>query len=138
MIRIAKCFSTAIVLVGAALCSAGTASAARPDLRIRQLRFDAQSAKLVHVLVVNTGDAPAGPNVVRLTVRRINGIPTGRVTDARVPALPAKRSVWVSVNADRILPRGVALSRTTFRLDVDALNQVAESSERNNQVWHNL
>ena len=107
-----------------------------PDLVIR--KYIIVGRKSVRVLVANVGNAAAGASKLRLTVRRINGTPVGRMTHAKTPPIPAKSFKWVSMSAKSILPLAVALKSTTFRLDADVSNAVAETNEKNNRKWHNL
>jgi hypothetical protein len=108
----------------------------KPDLRVEEFVFAGEKA--LRVRVANVGSAPAGPCVLRLTVRKINGVAVGRTTEVKLPAIPAGKERWVSVNAQSILPNNVALESTTFRLNADATEVVAESKEDNNELWHNL
>lgn len=107
-----------------------------PDLIVR--KYVISGPKSVRVLVANIGNKPAGASRLRLTVRRINGTPVGRMTYAKTPPIAAKKQVWVSMSAKKILPLAVKLSATTFRLDADASNVVKETKEKNNTKWHNL
>lgn len=107
-----------------------------PDLVIR--KYVIVGPKNVRVMVANVGNAAAGASKLRLTVRRINGVPVGRMTHAKTPPIPAKKFKWVSMSAKSILPLAVALKSTTFRLDADVSNAVAETNEKNNRKWHNL
>lgn len=109
-----------------------------PDLRIRAFQFVPGHVKKVRVQVVNTGVAAAGFNRLQLTVRRINGVPVGRMKHAVVAPLAAGKDTWIVIDADSILPSNVKLQATTFRLDVDATKDVIEANESNNQEWHNL
>jgi hypothetical protein len=108
----------------------------KPDLRIEEFVFAGEKA--LRVRVANVGSAPSGPCVLRLTVRKINGVAVGRTTEVKLPAIAAGKERWVSVNAKDILPNNVTLESTTFRLNADATEVVAESKEDNNESWHNL
>lgn len=108
----------------------------QPDLRVEEFVFAGEKA--LRVRVANVGGAPSGPCVLRLTVRKINGVAVGRTTEVKLLPIAAGKERWVAVNARDILPSNVALESTTFRLNVDATGVVAESKEDNNEVWHNL
>jgi len=108
----------------------------QPDLRVEQFVFAGEKA--LRVRVANVGSAPSGPCILRLTVRKINGVAVGRTTEVKLPAIPAGKERWVSINAQSILPNNVTLESTTFRLNADATEVVAESKEDNNESWHNL
>lgn len=110
--------------------------AGRPDLVVKQFVFT--GSKIVRVKIANVGRVAAGKSVARLTVRRINGTPVGRMTYAKTPPIPANSFKWVSFNAKKILPVAVKLKDTTFRVDADVTNAVAELKETNNRRWHNL
>lgn len=112
--------------------------ALRPDLRIRQFLFPPTNGKSVRVHVINAGQGPAGANRLILTIRKINGVSVGRTTHVNVPALAAGADVWLLIDAKSILPNNVSLASTTFKLNVDGTEIVAESDESNNEVWHNL
>lgn len=107
------------------------------DLNIEGFWF-VQNHKTVRVLVRNSGAVNSKICVLRLTVRKINGTPVGRVTEIKIPSIGAGKHVSFFINADSILPNNVALKDTTFKLNVDAGNVVDESNESNNEVWHNL
>ena len=111
---------------------------AQPDLKITQFLFPPTNDKGLRVNVANIGGANAGACILRLTVRKINGVAVGRVTEIPVPAIAAGTNTWLVIHADKILPKNVALKDTTFKLNVDATGTVAESDESNNEVWHNL
>jgi len=114
----------------------GVAAAAAPDLRISEFVF--ANEKSVRVHLVNVGSASSLPCVLRLTLRKINGVPVGRETEIRLPPLAAGKSKWFVIDAGRILPNSVALASTTFKLNADATSIITESNEANNEVWHNL
>ena len=108
----------------------------KPDLRVEEFVFAGDKA--LRVRVANVGSAGAGPCILSLTVRKINGVAVGRTTEVKLPAIAAGKERWVAVNAKGILPNNVALESTTFRLNADATEVVAESKEDNNESWHNL
>ncbi|BDM77468.1 CARDB domain-containing protein [Acaryochloris marina] len=110
----------------------------RADLKVRQYRFSRRSTKRIKIQVANVGLRAARPTVLRLTVRRIDGTPVGRMMKIKVPVINGRQTQWVSLNAAQILPKTVALKDTTFRIDVDSTNFVKESNEKNNTTWHNL
>ena len=116
----------------------GTIQLALPDLNIQQLQFVPTANQTLRVRVVNQGNANAPANVLRLTVRRINGTPVGRTMDVPLPAINQNQAKWVLVNAKEVLPTNVALKDTTFRLNVDVTSIVNEGNESNNETWHNL
>ena len=111
---------------------------AQADLIIKQFLFPPTNDKALRVHVVNTGQAASGACRLVVTVRKINGVAVGRTTHVNVPALAAGADVWLHIDAKSILPNNVSLQSTTFRLNVDATEIVAESNEANNEVWHNL
>jgi hypothetical protein len=108
------------------------------DLRISEFVFAPTNRKMVRVHIVNIGGVVSPLCVLRLTVRKINGIPAGRITEIKLPPLAAGKDKWLMINADRILPKDVSLESTTFKLNADATSIVAELDEANNEVWHNL
>lgn len=110
---------------------------AQPDLIIRQFLFPPTNDKALRVRVVNTGQGPSAACRLVLTVRKINGAAVGRTTYVNVPALAAGAADWLHIDASSILPNNVSLQATTFRLNIDATEIVAESNESNNEVWHN-
>lgn len=112
--------------------------AAAPDLRVSEFVFAPTNEKVVRVHIVNSGGAASALCVLRLTVRKINGIPAGRVTEVKLPPLAAGKDKWLLINAKSILPNNVSLESTTFKLNADATSIVVESDEANNEVWHNL
>jgi hypothetical protein len=111
---------------------------AAPDLKIQQFLFPPLNDKALRVQVVNSGNAISGRCLLRLTVRKINGVAVGRETQISLPALAPGQHKWFVINAKSILPNNVALEATTFKLNADATGLVAESDESNNEVWHNL
>ncbi|HEX6624556.1 MAG TPA: CARDB domain-containing protein [Pyrinomonadaceae bacterium] len=108
----------------------------QPDLLVEQFVFAGEKA--LRVRVANVGSAPSGPCVLRLTVRKINGVAVGRTTEVKLLPIAAGKDRWVAINAKSILPNNIALDSTTFRLNADATAVVAETNEDNNEVWHNL
>ena len=112
--------------------------AASPDLRISEFVFVRTNEKSVRVHVLNSGGAASPLCILRLTVRKINGIPVGRVTEVKLPPLASGKDKWLVINAASILPNNVSLEATTFKLNADATSIVTESNEANNEVWHNL
>ena len=111
---------------------------AQPDLRIKQFLFSPANDKAMKVHVVNMGNAASGLCILRLTVRKINGVPVGRVKEVKLPPLAPGGDTWLVVNAKSILPNNISLESTTFKLNADATSIVPESDESNNEVWHNL
>ena len=112
--------------------------AALPDLKVNQFLFPPSTDKALRVRVENSGNALAGPSILRLTVRKIDGTPVGRATEIKIPAILPGKEKWVVIKVHSILPVNVALEDTTFKLNVDAGGAIVESSESNNEVWHNL
>ena len=110
----------------------------RADLKVRQYRFGHMGTKRIKIQVANVGRRAARPTVLRLTVRRIDGTPVGRMMKIKVPVIKGQQTQWVRLNTAKILPKTVALKDTTFRIDVDSTNFVQESNEKNNTTWHNL
>jgi hypothetical protein len=115
-----------------------TAKPGKPDLKIDAYRFSIHSPTSIKVIVKNLGDSPSALCTLRLTVRKINGTPVGRITEVKLPAIAAGQETGVIIDADAILPNNVALKATTFRLNADATNIVVEANETNNEAWHNL
>ena len=114
------------------------AKVAQADLRVEQFLFPPTNEKALRVRVANGGGAASGPCVLRLTVRKINDVAVGRVTEIKLQPLGAGKEKWVVIDAKSILPVNVSLESTTFKLNVDATGVVAESDESNNEAWHNL
>ncbi len=114
------------------------AGEAAPDLRISEFVFAPGNEKVVRVHLANAGRAASPLCILRLTVRKINGVPAGRVTEIKLPPLAPGKDKWLVIDASRILPNNVALASTTFKLNADATSIVTESNEANNEVWHNL
>jgi hypothetical protein len=111
--------------------------AAQPDLSIKEFLFPPTNDKALRVHVVNSGKAASTPSVLRLTVRKINAVAVGRVAEIKLVAIPPGKDKWVVIDAKSILPNNVSLESTTFKLNADATETVAESDEANNEVWHN-
>jgi CARDB len=111
---------------------------AQPDLRIKQYLFSPANDKVMKVHVVNMGNAASGLCILRLTVRKINGVAVGRVKEIKLPPLRPGADKWLIVDAKSILPNNISLESTTFKLNADATEIVAESDETNNELWHNL
>jgi hypothetical protein len=109
----------------------------QPDLTIEKFLFPPTNDKALRVRVVNSGNAASTPCVLRLTVRKINGVAVGRVTEIKLLPIPPGKDKWVVINAKSILPNNVSLEATTFKLNADATETVAESDEANNEIWHN-
>ncbi len=110
-----------------------------PELNVESWEFGPDNgAKYVTVKLRNDGLANAQPSVLRLTVRRIDGVAVGRTVEVNVPAFVSQADYFVSVATASILPNAVQLKDTTFRLDVDATNTNVEYNETNNTSWHNL
>ncbi len=116
----------------------GSAKGAVPDLRISEFVFATAKGKAVRVHLVNAGGAPSPLCILRLTVRKINGVPAGRVIEIKLPPLAPGKDKWLVIDASSILPKNVWLASTTFKLNADATSIVTESDEANNEVWHNL
>lgn len=114
------------------------ANPAQPDLRIKQFLFSPGNDKAIKVQVANIGNAAAGRSILRITVRKINGVPVGRVKEFKLPPLSPGADKWIVVDAKSILPNNISLESTTFKLNADATSIVVESNEANNEVWHNL
>jgi CARDB len=112
--------------------------AAQPDLHIKQFLFPPTNDKALRVQVINLGNAASGLCILRLTVRKINGVAVGRVKEVKLPPLAAGANKWIVVDARSILPNNISLDSTTFKLNADATSIVTESDEANNEVWHNL
>lgn len=112
-------------------------NAAQPDLSIKEFLFPPTNDKALRVHVVNTGNAASTPCVLRLTVRKINTVAVGRVAEIKLLPIPPGKDKWVVIDAKSILPNNVSLESTTFKLNADATEKVAESDEANNETWHN-
>jgi len=110
---------------------------AKADLLIREFVFPADD-KSIRVRVVNAGGAASTLCILRLTVRKINGVPAGKVVEIKLPPLAAGAARWLVINASSILSNNVSLESTTFKLNADATSIVTESNEGNNEVWHKL
>jgi hypothetical protein len=114
------------------------ADPAQPDLHIKQFLFSPGNDKVMKVHVVNMGNAASGLCIIRLTVRKINGVAVGRVKEVKLLPLAAGKDKWIVVDAKSILPNNISLESTTFKLNADASSVIAESDETNNELWHNL
>lgn len=114
------------------------AAQAAPDLVVQSYAFSPSDRQRMRVKLVNIGNGPADTSVLKLTVRRIDSVPVGRELQVIVTSLAPGAELLVPVDAKSILPNAVALAATTFRLDADASQTVAESDENNNRLWHNL
>lgn len=114
------------------------ASLAKADLLIREFVFPADNDKAVRVRIVNGGSVASTLCVVRLTVRKITGVPVGRTIEVKLPPLGPGKDIWLVIGASNILPTNVTLASTTFKLNADATSIVSESDEGNNEVWHKL
>jgi hypothetical protein len=110
----------------------------KADLTIKHIAFSVVDNKKVKVQVLNIGSVGSAPCILRLTVRKINGTPVGRVTEIPLPAILPNQDKTVIIDTTQILPNNVALKDTTFRLNVDVTSLVIESNEANNEKWHNL
>jgi hypothetical protein len=110
----------------------------KADLTIKHYAFSVVDKEKIKVQVVNIGSVGSAPCILRLTVRKINGIPVGRVTEIALPAILPNQDKVVLIDTDSILPNNVALKDTTFKMNVDATSLVVELSEANNEKWHNL
>ena len=108
----------------------------QPDLRVEQFVFAGEKA--LRVRVANVGSAPSGLCILRLTVRKINGVAVGRTTEVKLLPIAAGKERWVAINAKGILPNNISLASTPFKLNADATAVVVETNEDNNEVWHNL
>lgn len=113
-------------------------SPAKADLLIREFVFPQESGKAVRVHIVNAGGVASALCILRLTVRKINGVPVGRVVEIKLPPLAPGKDTWLVIGASNILPNNVTLASTTFKLNADATSIVTESDEANNEVWHKL
>lgn len=120
------------------VCFPHTPPIGKADLTIRTFSFSPVLNKNVKVQVINIGNIPSNPCVLRLTIRKINGIPVARTTQILLPAILPGQDKVVFINAAQILPNNVALKDTTFKLNVDATGIVMEINEANNERWHNL
>lgn len=111
---------------------------AKADLFIREFVFPANNDKAVRVHIVNGGGAASALCLLRLTVRKINGVPVGKIVETKLPPLAPGKDTWLVIAANNILPNNVTLVSTTFKLNADATSIVTEWDEANNEVWHNL
>ena len=113
-------------------------SQAKADLLIREFVFPADNDRAVRVRIVNGGSVASALCVLRLTIRKINGVPVGRVVEIKLPPLAPGKDTWLVLGANNILPHNVTLASTTFKLNADATSIVTESDEANNEAWHKL
>ncbi len=120
------------------VCFPHTPPHGKADLTIKHYALSPILNKTVKVQIVNIGNVASTPCVLRLTIRKINGIPVGRTTQIILPAILPGQDKVVVINAAQILPNNVALKDTTFKLNVDATSIVTELNEANNEKWHNL
>jgi len=109
-----------------------------PDLRIGEYQFVPVNDKGLRVKIVNAGRSASEPCRLELTVRKINGTPVGRTMYQTIPAIRGRSVEWITLDAEKILPKDVALADTTFKLIADSTERVTESDENNNETWHNL
>jgi CARDB protein len=113
------------------------ANAGQPDLMVKEFQFPPTDEKALRVQIVNQGNVASKACRLILTIRKINGTPAGRQTHVNIPLLAPGKTIWLVVDAKSILPVSVSLEATTFKLNADATEIVAESDETNNEVWHN-
>jgi hypothetical protein len=113
-------------------------SPAKADLLVREFVFPAANDKAVRVHIVNAGGTASVLCILRLTVRKIKGVPVGRVVEIKLPLLVPGENKWLGIDARSILPNNISLQSTTFKLNADATSIVTESDEANNEVWHKL
>src|SRR5918993_6002985 len=78
----------------------------RPDLVVSEYRFAPTNNKGLRVNVANVGSGNAGACVLRLTVRRINGVAVGRTMEIAVPAIAAGGHDRGAPIARRLPPQG--------------------------------
>ncbi|WP_197455989.1 CARDB domain-containing protein [Stieleria neptunia] len=111
--------------------------ASQPDLRIVGFVFPAAGpSTATEVKIANIGSSSSSPCRLLLTVGEIEGTKVNRKKMVAVPKLNGMQATVVTVDAASILPGGVALSKTHFRLTVDATKHVDESNEQNNNAYH--
>ncbi len=127
----------AVVVHAQSITGKARSKPAQPDLSIKQFLFPPTNDKALRVHVVNTGGAASAHCVLRLTVRKINGVAVGRVAEIKLMPIPPGKDKWVVIDAKSILPNNISLESTTFKLNADATETVAESDEANNEMWHN-
>lgn len=108
----------------------------RPDLGIRQLRFDKRTPRTVRVQIVNSGDATARASVLRFTLTQAKGSPTRNMMRTEVGSLGAGQARWVTVRAGALLAEGLDLEDTAFAVTIDSTGVVEESDEDNNERLH--
>ncbi len=109
----------------------------KPDLIIKNIRFNSKRQRIVRVLVANIGNAPAKSNILKLTIRRVKGKNVRRTIKVIAPRLKKKQSKWIVIRAKKLLPKKVAIKNTKFRLFIDASKVIREKNEKNNVYWHN-
>jgi CARDB len=135
------CIAAMLLMIACQPLLAQTRRSPLPDLLIKKFLFPRtgpQKLKVLKVLVANIGHRGSAQCVLRLTVRKINGVSdVSRIAEIKVPALFAGDAQWVLIDASSILPRGVALRDTTFRLEVDPDDLLDEVNEKNNRVRFN-
>src|SRR5687767_2453035 len=78
------------------------------DLSILGFVFAVNNDKAVRVHIVNAGSVPSGLCFLRLTVRKINGIPGGRFTEIKLQPLAPGKDKWFFINGNGILPNNVS------------------------------
>jgi hypothetical protein len=127
----------AVAVHGQSMTAKVRSNAAQPDLSIEKFLFPPTNDKALRVHVVNTGNAASARCVLRLTVRKINAVAVGRVAEIKLLPIPPGKDKWVVIDAKSILPNNVSLESTTFKLNADATEILAESDEANNEKWHN-
>ena len=127
----------AVAVHGQSMTAKVRSNAAQPDLSIKKFLFPPTNDKALRVHVVNTGNAASAQCVLRLTVRKINAVAVGRVAEIKLLPIPPGKDKWVVIDAKAILPNNVSLESTTFKLNADATEILAESDEANNEKWHN-
>src|SRR5687767_4971111 len=83
-------------------------NAAQPDLSIKEFLFPPTNDKALRVHVVNSGNAASSQCVLRLTVRKINAVAVGRVTEIKLLPIPPGKDKWVLIDAKSILPNNIS------------------------------
>ena len=111
-------------------------SAAASDLRIRQIRFDEKDKNLVEVQVYNAGNADADATRFLLAISNIENTEVNRRKRYKMPPLGIGKAVWITLDADSLLPEDVSLKSTTFRVSVDIPDIIDEPDEKNNHYYH--
>lgn len=110
-------------------------SAAAPDLRIRQISFEEDNKK-VKVQVYNGGNADAVATMFLLRIGKINGTKVNRKKSYKMPPLGKQKAVWITLDANSLLPDSVSLKSTFFRVSVDIPDIINEPDEKNNHYYH--